>query len=70
MEKRISNIINGEQCCYRCGISKREARRLGCGCWLAKRHIWTMTEEESNRNVLDKLKALKANIKNFIYGKD
>lgn len=50
MNKKIKNIIDGKECCWRCGISKKEwqKEKFGCTVWghYHEEHLWSVREEK------------------------
>lgn len=44
------NIIDGEECCYRCGMSRADVKRTqhGCNSWgkTYPHHMWTYKEKD------------------------
>lgn len=43
------NIIDGEECCFRCGMSRKEVKEKQFGCYewgtTHDHHLWTLKEE-------------------------
>jgi hypothetical protein len=46
----MKNIIDGEECCWRCGMSRKEVKRtqIDCHGWgvTHDHHLWTVKEDE------------------------
>lgn len=47
----MKNLIDGTECCFRCGMSREEVKRLqfGCNVWgkTYPHHLWTITDDAS-----------------------
>lgn len=51
----MKNIINGEECCFRCGMSRTEVKRkqFECRGWgvTYPHHLWTIKEDDQETPV-------------------